>query len=263
MIPNTPPHIDVDTTVIKNGSVWNIWGGTPLLARWTTDFDCGFETNWWYCIKDTSFDIASLPSKKRYEINKGKKNFNVREIDPVENVDGIIEVQHKAWANYPEAYRPTFDADGVRKNIQQWRSYKMFGAFSSVTDELCAYACIKEYETWADFSILKANAVNAAMVAGICEFYNNKLSQSFYICDGERNVVHQTAFQEYLIKYFGFRRAYCKLNLTYKPPMGIVVKCLYPFRSLVHKHNKTKISSKIDAVLLMEEISRTDKKLLR
>ena len=62
------------------------------MVRWTSDFDCGYETNWWCCIKDTLLDMASLKSKRRYEINKGKKNFDVRLIDPVEYVEDIITI---------------------------------------------------------------------------------------------------------------------------------------------------------------------------
>ena len=44
--------------------------------------DCGYETNWWYVVKDTPFDLNSLKAKRRYEINKGIKNFEVIDIDP-------------------------------------------------------------------------------------------------------------------------------------------------------------------------------------
>ena len=264
MIPDCAPHEPVDTTPIDDGSLWNT-AGSPLLARWTSDFDCGYEANWWYCLKDTPFDIAALPSKKRYEINKGKKNFTVKEIEPVQNTEGILAVQRNAWASYPEEYRPMFDESKLRTDIQEWCSYRVFGAFSVETNELCAYACLIEHQSWVDFAVLKANpaseklAVNAAIVAGICEFYSDRLSREFYICDGERNVVHQTYFQDYLIKYFDFRRAYCKLNISYRAAVSIAVGCLYPFRNMIHRHNKSKLFSKIDAVLLMEEISRTGK----
>ena len=43
-------------------------GGVPLLARWTEDFDCGYETEWWYVIKDTPLDLSKLKKKRRYDI---------------------------------------------------------------------------------------------------------------------------------------------------------------------------------------------------
>lgn len=237
---------------------------TSLLARWTSNFDCEHETNWWYCIKDTRFDILALSSKKRYEINKEKKNFHVKEIDPVVYVERMIEIQEKAWRNYPKAYRRRADTEKMRNEIGNWRKYRVFGAFDIAGGVLAAYACLEEHTDWVNFVMLKAEpasekfAVNAAIVAGICEYYNDRLSQNFYICDGERNVIHQTAFQDYLIKYFEFRKAYCELNISYKPPWGIAVKCIYPFRRILHRFNKTKIGSKVDAVLLMENIRRID-----
>lgn len=269
MIPNVPPHVDIDTTVIENGNIWEYQGGEerckPLLARWTSDFDCCYETNWWYCIKDTPFNIAALSSKKRYEINKGKKNFRVMVIDASAYVEEIIEIQKNAWKNYPEAYRPAFNAADIRKKVPEWNKYITFGAFDIETGKLYAYARLEEHHDWVDFSVLKADpsreklSINAALVAGICEYYNPRLSEKFYICDGERNVVHQTAFQDYLIKYFDFRRAYCRLNVVYKPPLNIVVRLLYPFRKALKslsKHNN-KLIDKINAILLMEEIYRT------
>lgn len=83
-VPTTAPHETPDISSITNDNIWKIKGGTPLLARWTTDFDCSYETNWWYVIKDTPFNISELKAKRRYEINKGIKNFEVKQIDPCE-----------------------------------------------------------------------------------------------------------------------------------------------------------------------------------
>ena len=80
-IPTTLPHETPDISPIEDGGIWKL-DGSPLLARWTTDFDCGYETNWWYIIKDTPFDISALKAKRRYEINKGVKNFEAIVIDP-------------------------------------------------------------------------------------------------------------------------------------------------------------------------------------
>lgn len=45
MIPTTAPHKEVDTTPVKDGSIFEI-KEKPILARWTSDWDCGYETNW-------------------------------------------------------------------------------------------------------------------------------------------------------------------------------------------------------------------------
>ena len=77
-------------------------------------------------------------------------------------------------------------------------------------------------------TVLKANpdyeklAINAALVSEIVEYYNPKIANGFYICDGERNTVHVTGFQSYLIKYFEFRNAYYTLNIKYKPGFNLL-----------------------------------------
>ncbi len=210
-------------------------------------------------------DISALPSKKRYVINKGKKNFIIREFNPLEYAEEIAEINFNSYKNYPKAYRPLLDKAAIRKTIRNRKNQRTFGAFSIDNNILCAYAFLIENNSWANLAVLKANpsaeksSVNAALIAGICEFYSSRLSKGYYICDGERNIIHQTAFQDYLIKYFNFRKAYCKLHLAYTKPFGYIVKALYPLRKILHKFCNTRLGSKIDAVLLMEEICRSDK----
>ena len=74
MLPTLAPHENVDIKPILDGSIWHSeGGGMPLLARWTTEFDCGYETEWYYCIKDTPFDLKSIKSKYRCDIRRGQK----------------------------------------------------------------------------------------------------------------------------------------------------------------------------------------------
>jgi len=42
-IPTTAPHEKVNTQPIKDKTIWKM-DGKPLFARWTENFDCGYET---------------------------------------------------------------------------------------------------------------------------------------------------------------------------------------------------------------------------
>lgn len=239
-------------------------GGIPLLARWTTDFDCGYKTNWWYCIKDTPLDIAALKSKRRYEIKKGQKNFEVRKINPLEYANELYKVTVEALSEWDEKYRPTIAEDSFKAGLNNWKDCIMILEAFSKAGELCGYAYMTIYESNVDFNMLRAKpecenlAINAALVAGICEYFEDRLKDGtgFYICDGARNIFHETAFQDYLEKYFGFRKAYCKLNLFYRKPIGTVVNVLMPVRKLLYKIDNIAFISKINAILRMEEIGR-------
>lgn len=186
-------------------------------------------------------------------------------INPIEYVEDIIIIQQKAWANYPFTYRPESSPESMRKIINKWQDYLVFGAFKLDTYKLSGYALIKEHDKWANFDMLKVLpeyerlAINAAIVAAICEHYNARLGKDFYISDGERNIIHITAFQDYLEKYFGFRKSYCKLNILYKKPVGLCIKTLWPLRNVLKKFNSKSLFNKINAVLLMESIRQSQR----
>lgn len=210
-------------------------------------------------IKDTPFDISVLKSKRRYEINKGKKNFAVKRINPIEYKCDIYEVQADAFSAWPKKYRPIVNKEEFISSINNWSEAIVFGGFDKETGAMCAYAYLTEYPGHLEFNVLRAKpsserrGINAAMVAGIVEEYNDKLGSDFYINDGSRSIMHETAFQDYLEKYFGFRKAYCKLHIAYRFLLG-GIRMIYPLRNKIG--TKTKLGSLIKGILKMEEFSR-------
>ncbi len=269
MIPACAPHEVQDLTEIQNGKIFKQTKSKPLFARWTDDFDCGYETEWWYVIKNEPFDIDSVKAKKRYVINKGNKHFYVKEIAPGDYVDALYSVQVDAFGAYPKKYRPTAkrqEFEGLGQLFLRDKTYKMFGAFLKETDELCGYAYTREQGICIHLPVLKTKPqyekleVNAALVFGILDLLSEKLKSGFYICDGARSINHETAFQDYLEKYFGFRKAYCNLNIKYNPKIGWIVKIMYPFRKVFTKFDGISIVHMLNGVFKMEEIKRKCRK---
>lgn len=259
-LPACAPHETADTTPIENGSIWKI-GGRALLARWTSDFDCGHETEWWYVIKDSPLDMESLKSKRRYEIKKGKKNFEVREINPADYLDELYRTAVAAISAYPEKYRPTVERDSFQKYLLTLKNVTMFAAFHRERGTMEGYAILINRQTYLSFEVLKTNpeserlGVNAALVAGMLEAVESELKDGVYISDGSRAIRHETAFQDYLEKYFGFRKAYCTLHIRYRIGVGLCVRALYPFRRFISRESG--LGSQISSVLQMEEIRRS------
>ena len=155
------------------------------------------------------------------------------------------------------------------------RKLKLLGAFmredapaEEFRGRLCGYAYAEEKEDCIIFSTLKSipscekYQINAALVDGFLEYYKEYLeTEGKYICDGERNIRHETAFQNYLEKYFGFRKAYCTLNISYRPGFGRIVKILYPFKDIFKKLDKINLFHMINGILEMEYLrkNRQDK----
>lgn len=264
MIPDGNPDEVVDITAIESGEIWkNVNGeGTPLLARWTTNWDCGHETNWWYVLKDDPIDLSSLKSKRRYKINKGNKHFEVKVIDSRQYVDEICEIRICVLNTYPKKYRPNTEHNQNYKEVLSFSDhYTVFGAFNIETGKLCGYANIRESGRCAELVEVKTlpesekNEINAAIVYRVLCHYEDLLKNG-YILDGARNISHETGYQDYLKYYFGFRNAYCNLCVAYHPKIKGIVKIAYPFRRLLKKLDRIRLVHQLNGVLKMEEIVR-------
>ena len=264
-VPTTAPHEETDLEQVKNGEIWKLDGHTPLLARWTSDWDCGYETNWWYVIKDEPFDIESLKSNYRYKINKGCKYFDVRVIEPRDYKEEIYAVQVAAFSAYPAKYRPRVDRKSFMNSIDTWDGYEVFGAFHRENEELVGYVLMrKNTRYFYDLSVQKTKPqyekfqLNAALVKGVMDQYKGILSNGGIICDGARSINHETNFQDYLEKYFGFRKAYCHLHVQYNPKIKWLIKLMFPVRKTLNSFDGIGIIHSINSVLKMEEICRSE-----
>lgn len=268
MLPDCAPHETADMGPLENGSIWRKkrpGGGTVLLARWTSAFDCGYETKFWYCIKDDVFDIGALKAKRRYEITKGRRYFSCRKIRAADYTEAIADVLSEAAQAYPDAYRQETDRERVKKEAKSWDGqYVVFGAFDS-DGLLSGYAYLKQHAAWSEFMVLKTRpscerlGVNAALVACILEEFQDELRQGHYICDGTRPVSHETNFQDYLEKYFGFRKAFCHLHIRYRFGVKWIVSVLYIFRNIIKKHDN-RLTHRVIGILRMEEMAGNGKR---
>ena len=262
-IPTTAPHEEPDLQPIEDGAIWQM-SGAPLLARWTTEFDCGYETNWWYVIKDTLFDINALKAKRRWVINKGAKIFDVHIIKPMDYKEELYNVQVAAFSAYPKKYRPKVEKNKFMASIDRLESKVVLGAFYRETNQLVGYSYLTQEAQCVYLNVLKSMPeyekyqINAALVNGILQVFDPLLKNGGYICDGEKSILHETAFRDYLEKYFGFRKAYCKLHIIYNPKLKWLIRLIYPIRRVLLGFDGFGLIHALNSVLKMEEIVRKD-----
>ena len=146
------PHEKVDIKKIN----WSDYPGA-WMARWTTDFDCNQETQFWYIIKDTPFSLDELKAKRRYEINKGNKNFYTKVINPIEYKEQLYHVYCESLKGYEGTPVPIEEHDFYEK-AQKWANIKeqvMFGCFRIDDDCLCGYADVYRRNPYLPISSLK------------------------------------------------------------------------------------------------------------
>ncbi len=186
LLPNKQPHEDIDVSELDNKDIWregNV-GYRALVARWTSDFDSEQETNWWYCLKDSPFDLNTLKAKYRYEITKSQRNFDVRPFDPEKCIDEFFFVTKAAAEGYPEKYRPQITLEYVR-DYAKWKDVRFLGAFllkdneSEYSGKLCGYIVLKEVKECVSLVALKVipalqkKGVNAALMMEVFNMYND------------------------------------------------------------------------------------------
>ncbi len=261
-LPQCAPHETPDLSSFKASELFRRGG---VLVRYTTDFDHCETQDWWYVVKDDAYDISKLKAKHRWVVKQGEKNFEVKRIDPISYREDIFLVAIAAFSAYPAKYRPDLQKEQFFREIDTWKDSTVYGAFYRETGKLAGYSVTKDMGSYIAFPIQKTDPeyekyqVNAALVYCILSELGPALTQGKYICDGERNILHETGFPDYLIKYFGFRKAYCKLHLIIAPKIRWIVCVAYPFRKVLYKLDGVKKLHQLNGILRMREILRAQK----
>ena len=269
-VPTCAPHEMPDLTPIKDGTIWKLGDGKhkPLLARWTENWDCGYDTGWYYTILDKPFNINQLKAKRRYIINQGIKFFSVETINPSEYAQQLEYVTQMSYTAYPSKYRPVVCPQEFRLMISRWQreidngKAKLYVAHLRDTDEICGYLYCIERKDVKESSMMKTipeyekYQVNAALVYRFVVDSETFINAGGYLSNGSKTINHETEFNEYLEKYFGFKKAFCKLRIEYRPGMQWIINTLFFLRKLLERLDEIGIIHSINAILKMEYIAR-------
>lgn len=265
IIPTTAPHEEPNLDPIKDGSVWNLTssqGEKPLFIRYTTDFDCGKETQFWYIVKDAPFKMEDIDKKYQKSIQRALKRCEVRRIDAVAEFEDIYEVYEAAVNNYQNIDNRVSKEDfreGVKHDgLDYW------GAYDIATGKMAGWMSCQNNGDWTETISAKYHPELQSYVRPsdaihytILTHYLNELGQKF-ICSGSRSLNHKTNVQDYKIKNWRFRKAFCKLHLVYRKDINIIIKLVYPFRNLLMKFDNITAIHQLNSVLKMEEIARNN-----
>ena len=192
IIPSTPPH---DAPYLSKEGKKELFKKykKALFIRWYSHFDCKEKTEWWYVIKDTSYDIQNLKAKRRYEITKARKFFEVKKISALEYKEALSYVNMEASKGYKKRDRNNITHEQIIKTFENWDKSShltIFAAFFKETSELCGYALIAKQGHAIHLSLLKTipefekYSLNAALVDNILLEYDDLIKNGHYISDG-------------------------------------------------------------------------------
>ena len=235
------------------------------MARWTSDYDCGYETNWWYIVKDGPFDLESLDPKAKKHIRQSLKKTFVKLIDMKEYADELCIVHNnacKGYSNFIGAFASPDDFRNKSKDLECW------GIFALETNILIGYMTCLHGNGYVETITAKYDPQylnlrgSDAVHYTILDHYLNREGVP-YVCSGSRTINHETHVQDYKISTFGFRRAYCSLNIRYSPKIRGLIPVIYAFRKVLKKFDRISIVHNINAVIKMEEFRRENVRLCK
>ena len=252
------PHEVPDTAPVISGDIFKM-SPSPLFARWADGFDCGSETNWWYVICDGPFSLETLSKSSRKSVRRALERCEVKKIDAADYIDDLINCYKEAIVRYKNIDNEQSE-DQLREHFLATPGIEVFGGFDKESGKLIGYKTMYVGNRVVEFRTSKYSAdylklrVSDALNFSVIDYYLNDLKKG-YLSNGSRSINHETNVQNYYEEHFGFRKAYCRLHVCYKPSFKVVVKLFYPFRGIIKKM-KGNIFHQITAVLRMEEIIR-------
>lgn len=224
-----------------------------MMVRNTYDFDCKMKTSFWYVIKDSFDGMETLSSKMRNQVRKCFKTMRVAKI----SAEYLITNGYKVFVEASDSYHiktipPT--REEFEDRVKNAAENEYWGVIDIDTEKLVAFSMNAvtaescEYRTMKAIPKYQKLYAYYGLIYEMNRYYLRERGVK-YVNDGGRSITNHSNIQSFLIDKFNFRKAYCHFDIHYKWWLGFAVKCLYPFRKIVHVRQ-------IKALLDMEAMAR-------
>jgi len=257
LIPVEPPHRNINLAtedcrkLLQLTSAW--------LIRWPSNWDKENKSAFWFVIKDHYNGFGEFSRNTRSKIRRGLKRNSVRKINKQELKQQGFPVYRNAFSRYDKVSRPLNEHEFLyRLDALDSERYDFWGVYQD--NVLVAYAELRYVEDVINTSVLKFHPdflkdySSYALLYTLIEHYLNRKDIG-YITNGARSISHDTNIQNFLIDGFRFRKAYCTLNVYYRPVLYHFLRLSYPLRNLFESL-PTRLFGNFNALLKQEYIRR-------
>ena len=231
-----------------------------LLVRNTYGFDQPDKSNFWFIIKDDFADEKDLNTRDRNKVRHAFELFDYRIIPHELLREKGYAIIRETYDDYPVKDRKMNEAIFAQYiEERSGEGFEHWGIFAKGTDNLVGYGIV---HCWEDCCELGATGIlttykhnGSYPYYGLYHFWNQHYLQERgfrYVSDSARTITEHSQIQDFLEQHFGFRKAYCRLEVHYKWWVKCAVKVLYPFRKII-------TMPRIKAILNMEAMQRGEK----
>lgn len=212
-----------------------------LYLRNIYNFDKMSSSSFWYVIKDTFGGIEEMPTKTRNQVRKSLKTYDFKLV--------TFEEMLKVGCDLFNKSRTRFGGNQIITQ-EQWKNRllrdkdsEFWIGYDIESGKPASFAINAIYGDYCDYSTMGISPEfpnNTYPMYGLIyemnRYYLEERKVAF-VCDGARSITGHSNIQSVLEDKFKFRKAYCDLEVFYKPWFGMAVKLLFPFRKLI-KHPK-------------------------
>ena len=231
-----------------------------LLVRNTYDFDGQDETCFWYVIKDKYEGFEELPSRVRNKVRHAEQYFDYQQVSYEtlsEKAYPILEETYADYAVRDKKMSPTVFAEYL-KHCKE-RTFDYWGIFEKETQKMVGFCTVRMWDNCCEYEV--TGIVSEYKKGGYYPYYGlyEHLNRHYleerrfnYVSDSARTITEHSNIQDFLMENFGFRKAFCRLEVHYNWWMKMAVAMLFPFR-------KTMPSRSVKAILNMEAMQRGKK----
>jgi hypothetical protein len=231
-----------------------------LWVQWTNGLNSDAAESEWYaviCRKHAELDDIQS-GNTRSKIRRGLKRCEVRKVDAEELAKNGYDTYRAALEGYGLSARSILSKSAFESHEKkdtafadirhQWAVY--------VEGKMVGFAHNLIYDkTEVDYTMIKLHPdylkyyTSYALIYKMNEYYLEQ--EGFeYVSDGSRSILHETGIQEFLIRKFGFEKAYMNLYVYSRPSLGLIVKMARPFRKWLSKANP-----KLAAVMELDRVA--------
>lgn len=248
------PHLE---TKLDKEEVHAMLRKGGIMVRNTYHFDQSESSPFWFVIKDQYGGMEELNTRDRNKVKKAYEEFDFRLID-------ILLLREKGYPIVEDTYR-NYKVHNNKMN-QAWfdeylnqceqNSFDYWGIFEKENQAFVGFCAVHHWKTSCEYGVtaLLNNYKSGGKYPyyGLYDAMNCHYLQEErlrYVSDGTRTITNHSQIQDFLEQHFGFRKAYCKLEVYYCWWMKLAVTLLFPIRKWIHEPN-------VKAVLKMEEIRR-------
>lgn len=173
----------------------------------------------------------------RNQVRKSLKTYEIKKVSYKEMLAvgcGLFNLSRKRFGSHKEITQEQWESRLKRDGLCDfWIGYDIA---SGQPASFAINTIFKDYCDYSTMGISPDFPNNTYPMYGLIFEMNRyylEEKQIPFVSDGARSITGHSNIQQVLEGKFKFRKAYCDIQVFYKPWFGVAVKVLFPFRKMI------------------------------